>query len=431
MLIGSIAASVLLFFLAQILPGGRYSPGRIWAYTWAVAWLGQAILGQGYALSLHTYVFVLICDASFIVGYLISMGGPTRLIHKTVSSHVDITTVVDSRLLRYSYWASIILGLGFLQLGAQHLGRGSLTSLFGGSFADFSNALTTTKASLQAGGVENVPMTITLAGTFQVCAAALAAIELAGSSRDKAGRGVINFVCQFALAFFISAVTGVRSYLLVAVLVYFTAYLATSLSVQGLTFRISSKLIAAGVAAVLVFLAWTIIVQSARRGDVTLSHVDSTVGYLRAWFAGYVPALSVWSQGSLTSSLGWGVNLGRGLLGPLGLVPPDVYGLQTPAVAIGDGATSNAMTIFRPLLLDFGYIGSVVASIAGGIVSARIFRGVLRGSTGCIVMLAAVYAAVLFSFNDWFFGYGSRVLGLVLALVILLTAKATVRQTRA
>jgi oligosaccharide repeat unit polymerase len=428
MLIGGVSASILLFLLARIMPGGRYSPGRMWAYIWALVWLGQGTLGRGYTLSPDTCVYVLICDLGFIISYSVaSAHGVTQTVPKLPSLRVDLGTVIDTNVFRYSFWIAIVLGLGFLQLGVADLGRGNLTSLFAGSFAQFSNALTTTKASLQAGGVENVPTAITLAGTCQVCAAALSAIGFAASSGGKARKGALTFVCQFGLGFLISAVTGVRTYVLIAVLVYFAAYLATKISIEGLAFRISSRLITAGVGAVVAFLVWTVIVQSARRGDATLSHVGGTVGYLRAWFCGYMPALSVWSHTSSPAALGWGVNLGRGLLGPLGLVPQAVYGLQTPVVAIGGGATSNAMTIFRPLLLDFGHVGSVVAVIVAGFASERVFRGVLRGSMGYVVMLTAVYAAVLFSFNDWFFGYGSRVLGLLSALVVLLAAQATAR----
>ncbi len=391
----------------------------VWAYAWAFAWGCQAVLGSGFLLDNGTVAFVATCNFVFIVGAFSASAISDRLPAEATLSDRQKKLEATSRIRSVACIASVLLGLMALTFGLKEIGHPGLSSLFSGSFVQFGTSLVETKSSLNIDGVWVTPTAITVASAFLTCASVLSGVECALAHRGwwKVPSALVVAVLTFA--FITSATTGIRNHLLVSILIFATACLAAKVLTTGGRVRISGRAYVIGAVVGGVFLAWVVIVQSARRGDFSFARVGATLDFLRSWFAGYLPALAQWSSDTDPQAGIPGLNLLRGILTPLGVVEGEGFSEQIPVVSIGNGATSNAMTIFRVLLLDFGYVGSIVVCAVAGFISQRVYTRVVNGSINSIVLLAAVYAAAFYSINYWFFAYGSRIGGVVLAFVVI------------
>ncbi|MBB3042242.1 O-antigen polymerase [Nocardioides soli] len=418
------AAVALVAFATLVLPA-KYTPGHVWSYAWAFAWACQAVLGTGYLLDWGTAVFVAACNLAFLFAAYLAVPAVSRVPGSSPTGRV-VNLGTGSRARLVTCVACLMLAVLSLQIGLRQIGHPGLNSMLGGSYSQFSDSLRVTKSNFSVNGVWVTPTAITVSATLLVAASVLAGLEVAVARNEARWRARLQMGAVLVLAFVTSASTGVRSYLLITIFMVLGTYLATKVFVVGVGFSVSGRAAAGGAAAVAGFLVWVVVVQSARRGDMSFERVGATLDYLRAWFAGYMPALSQWSADVDPSGGGFGENLSRGVLVPLGLARGEGFGEQVEAVAIGDGGMSNAMTVFRVLLLDFGFPGALIACVVAGFVSQRVYLRVVAGSIGWVVPLAAVYAAALYSFNGWFFAYGSRIGGVVLAAVVMW---ATVRPT--
>lgn len=415
----AISASLVIFsraFLSQ-----NYSPGRVWAYTWAFAWACQAVFGAGFLLNAGTVAFIATCNFVFLIGTYIACAGRTssEAVHQVRKPLRDLQFGSTVRSLASA--VSILSGFVALNIGLKQAGSLGLVSALSGSFVDFGTSLVETKATMHE---EGAPTAITIAAVCLTCAAVLLGIEFALFRRERRRTLFFLVLGLVALATAATAGTGVRGYMLIAILLFSAAYLSTKVLLVGEGVRMPARVYVTAMVGIFIFLVWTVIVQSARRSDFSFARVGDTLDYLRAWFAGYMPALSQWSSSVEFESYGFnshfpGSNLLAGVLGPLEIVQGEGFNEQVNVIAIGDGATSNAMTVFRVLLLDFGYPGSLLACAIAGFAAQRIYIRVLGGSVLAIVPLAAVYAAILFSMNYWFFARGSRIGGVVIAFAVV------------
>lgn len=430
-LYASVAATLLL--LARTSLPGRYTPAHVWAYTWAFAWACQVVLGAGYLISTPVALFVSACNLAFLVGAFIANGGVHAATADVPGRFIQLQR--GSKLRARACLLTVAIGIASLELGLRQIGHPGLRFLVSASVVDVAEALVTTKSSFNVNGVWVRPAGISAATLLLLCASVLAGIEASLSRRHAWRTGIMTFLSVALLAALLSLSTGIRSYLLLASVMGVGSYLASSVVASRSQFRIPKKAYATGVVVMLGLLLWTVVVQSARRGDLSFTGLGDTLDYLRAWFAGYIPAFSQWSASQSVVGDGLGTNLLRGVVGPLGLSRGEGVDSPLAAVAIGGGATSNAMTIFRVLVSDFGYAGSVLACAAAGFVAQRIWRRASVGSAAWIVALAATYAAILYSFNYWFFAYGSRIAAVVLAGLVVWAAdvrtRAAARNTRA
>lgn len=423
----SFAASLAI--LARTSLPGNYSPAHLWAYTWAFAWACQAVFGAGYLIATPIALFVGACNIAFLIGAFVASGAGSRALLRERPSNVQARLRAGSKLRTQATLVGVVAGIVSLELGLRQIGHPGLRFLVTASLVNVAEALVTTKSSFNVNGVWVRPVGISLATLLLLCGAVLAGIE-ASIVRRKARRNAAAALASVALlATLLSLSTGVRSYLVLATCMYLGSYLTARVAASGPNLRVPGTVYIAGLVVVGMLLVWTVVVQSARRGDLTFAGISDTLDYLRAWFAGYIPALSQWLSTEPAVGTGLGTNLGRGVIGPLGMSQGEGVSSPLAAVAIGNGASSNAMTVFRVLIADFGYAGSIVACAVGGFLAERIWHRVSLGSVGWIAPLAAIYAAVLYSFNYWFFAYGSRIAAVALAGVTVWIADVRSRDT--
>jgi oligosaccharide repeat unit polymerase len=243
-----------------------------------------------------------------------------------------------------------------------------------------------------------------------------------GKSGLHSGRRIVGALVagEALLAYGISAATGVRSYLLVAGLLFATSFVSVRVHLFDGRSAMGKSGLLAGVLAAGTFTWWVVFVQAARLRLSPTGNIGAVLAHLRPWVAGYLPALSVWYQTSFPETpRTHGGLLVRGLVSPLGIGSGAGFNERIAAVNLGDGSTSNAMTIFRVLWTDFGVFGGILLCFALGIACQSVYDRCRSHGGPWVVANAASLSVVAFSVNYYFLAYGSRVLGVMIAGVIV------------
>lgn len=221
---------------------------------------------------------------------------------------------------------------------------------------------------------------------------------------------------------FYTLITTKRSEFLVAVTLFLGAYLAASYLRRGTVRRLMDakllfKFATAGFFVVLVVIGVHIIRITG--GTANTEQISSALEHMRPWVAGYLPALSVWYEYGWDGVLTWGGSILRGPLSNLGLVSGAGLSDRAEALMIGNGQTSNAGTIFKIVVRDWGPYGALLFSLYLGAVAAWCSRMTERASLVGAAVFCVIFSIIFWSPNSWFLGYGSRIFAFALALAIL------------
>lgn len=88
-------------------------------------------------------------------------------------------------------------------------------------------------------------------------------------------------------------------------------------------------------------------------------------------------------------------------------------------IDIGDWRDGNASTALRVMVNDFGLIGCGIFLFTWGVISAFLVQKTREGSLYWAALLAYDIASVVWSPNQWYFVYGSRVLAPIVVLTYL------------
>ncbi|MCW2783480.1 MAG: hypothetical protein JWR35_3931 [Marmoricola sp.] len=419
----SLMPAAVLLILATLPIMNLSSPVALGTLAWAVLWLANGLLGFDFYQSRPVLLLVFTANLAFYFGGLVvSVRHRPREDSLTTGERRDLLLVGAASRNIFAL-VLFVLGVMTLQVGLQQMGRSQgLLALVTGGQQEFFESLRLGKASLSQGNEWTVPSGVKLC-TAALCAmAVLVGINLAARPEGQRPTKATIWMAALtaALAFVLSAGTGVRGLILVVAFLFVSSVLAAEVFISGGRNVISLKWLRWSVGSIAVFLVWVVVVQSARLQDTQLQHVGATLDHLRPWFAGYIPALGAWYDTSYTdTTLGWGSSLGRAVFSPLGLQSGEGFNERVDFVFIADGVSSNAMTIFRVIWSDFGVAGGMLVAFAAGAASEGIFRATVARGRGWLVALACVYASVLYSINYWFFGYGARVMGVAIAVAIV------------
>ncbi|AYE85109.1 O-antigen polymerase [Sulfitobacter sp. D7] len=407
----------------------RGSPVRVWVAMWTIAWAINAAIGGVFYFSSDVVLIIVVGVLSYVLGAV--------FFWQTVPSHPIPPAghmQAFTHHLQRAPWLTMLLAIMLasivvlLELGLRKLSGSSLVNFLFGGRAQMFNVMKANQAALYLNNGFNFPAefkAITLILTFVpvfVC------FRMSFAKRVRSD--YITLIALVLLSILFSAVGSVRSLLLVPIVVgFFSFYVGCILN--GRTHILRRKRTIFGIIALVCgFGFWVIVVQSARMGDLGFERVGATLEHMRPWFAGYVPALSVWFEDFYQyTDLTWGTSFFRAIFGPLGLVSGEGFSDRIDAVGIGNWQTSNAMTIFRIFLQDFGPFGAAVFCILLGFLGELSYYKARRTGGVWIVFLIVVYCSVFFSINFWFFFYGARVFGMIGALLVMAVVTMQARRT--
>jgi hypothetical protein len=418
----SFIPSLVLFGLALMPLAGRSSPVMLGTLAWALLWAANGALGFTFIQSFDVMVLIFVGNLLFYFGGIIaSLGFASPSKHDSYESDRARQAMSIGRSFRVrAGWILVAMAAVALEAGFREMGHNNgIISILLAQDQLF-ELLRLSKAGLSEDGEWAIPRGISVATAALSGLALTIGVDIGSSGARYARAQIFLAAALVILTFLLSAGTGVRAFLVVIAFLFGSAVLAAATYTSRGRNVITRKWIGWASLGLGAFLVWVVIVQSARRQDATFSNVLETLDYLRTWFAGYIPALTGWYMDvySPTEHTG-GALLTRAISGPLGLGTGEGFDAPLGFTVIGDGASSNAMTIFRVLWGDFGVIGGSLLSLFAGFLCQRVYHSAVKVGGLWIPLLAGVYAGVLYSINFWFFGYGARVAGIVIAVGIL------------
>lgn len=220
---------------------------------------------------------------------------------------------------------------------------------------------------------------------------------------------------------FTALTQAVKMSLITAVFLWLAGFIVYSYKAD-LRFRINKKvlfrilIIAAGFFGIL-FLSMML-----RTGTMSESMAEQIGRKFVTYAIGHLSAFGQWFEDSTVVSYGLGSYLFAGITNYLGIFHRE-QGLFLEFYRIWQSSeeNTNIFTIFRVLIEDFGYIGTMVALYLFGFFSqffrTMISRNILADFSQ--VMLMALWAFVMWSFVTSFFAYTSYIVMFFLIYVLL------------
>jgi oligosaccharide repeat unit polymerase len=228
--------------------------------------------------------------------------------------------------------------------------------------------------------------------------------------KTRAKRGVA--LGAFIPAVGLSLIAAIRAGTLFTAVCWLTGYAAVQVCAHRGTYRLFRRTFVVRVAiGTAVAVSFALLIQVLRAGYAQSDDLGTTWEHIRPGVAGSVAAFSEWDKVG-PAQLSWGFYTFAGLFDMLGLRSREI-GIYLTSVTLSGGDT-NIYTAFRGLVEDFGYFGAPVALFVFGFISGFAYRMTKEGRSAHCVILAAFYAACIWSPIASFFVYN----GLVLAWVV-------------
>jgi len=311
--------------------------------------------------------------------------------------------------------------------GALYLAKTFGTPLFKvGSFGDLAEIGRMNARGIFRGELE-IPFFAKIAFMFLQFGVILSGFSCASQSGRKKYTWT---VLLFFTAILWTLITTQRSYFVACAVWWVGAYLTAKVYVGEERRVLKPRVILAVLAAAIVLPIMIVSVRSIRTGNSLSSNLGQAFESSRAWFAGYIPGFSAWYT-HWNHQLDFGGSLFGGIVSILSLGQVGDSGASEAGFyAIGAGATTNALTLLRFVIGSFGVIGGALLLILFAFLARYTYDRCRAGSLTAAAMLPAIFVTIIWSPNSWFFGYGSRLIAVLLCLIGFHTAQYCMRFSR-
>ncbi len=234
------------------------------------------------------------------------------------------------------------------------------------------------------------------------------------------GRKRILAFLPFIPAILFAFLLTTRAWVFYTAICWLGSYLSIRLMLYGQMRLFTRKhLLISSVAIPLLFIFF-IAVQMLRKGKIgwgllpEILHNDLSVS-----FFGYLGAFSIWIKQAKDVAVSLGVYTFAGVFNLLGLHKREM-GLFTEYVEIADGRITNVYTMFRGLIQDFTFPGSLLILFLVGFIAGRAYARVASGNIRFVSILALFYAFTLWTPITSLFNYNTIIVGWGLFAVYLL-----------
>lgn len=217
------------------------------------------------------------------------------------------------------------------------------------------------------------------------------------------GRGFYHYaLCLLPVAdsFIYSSIMTTRASFVFGLL-FFMSGIAAELVRQGVVIRrlLTVRRALLAVSGVLLLMIWFAVSRYYRGGITTtdaLFDMDTLAGQFQEetfTMLGTLPVFSVFVERGLEGDAEFGERTLFGVLRWFGVGSRE-QGLYREFVTFDDKTSSNVFSIYRGLIEDFGWMGSLIFLGITGFVSGWAYERVARGSTWWMAMLCAGYVTI-------------------------------------
>ena len=399
----SVVAMLTMAILGRLTQGSWLAPAPVAAILWAFVAGLPLVIAPDYPFRASGYAYL---GIAVVVSTLTGIVA-THFARRTSRNGAGAHTGRWRRVLtgRSTYTLALIAAFGApiaLYLSAVNsFGITSLPSL----------AAAVTRARYETGASDPLAVRALIASVY--ASAALGGWNR-GVGRISLPRSVLWLLPMLGV---VSINTG-RSGLVLSGVLWIAFWIAGRRTARRPALPSAFRLTAIGVGAFTALFGLFFATQFLRIGEVDAERIASVYDRSRVYFAGGAPAFAVWFDAEAGRTRTWGTATFASIADAVDLGARD-RGKYTRPVELSEGQTGNIYTVFRPLIEDFGVVGSLVvwsilAILAGSAWGRRRTTG--SGSAG---PLAVYYAVILFSPVTTIFQWTSSTLVLLVLPLVL------------
>lgn len=392
----------IIFFISKKIFNTWFSPAGIFSGVWGIGTISPLIFAPEYYVSVKAYLIVSIIVMSVFCG---------AFFWECYSSHFFSRFKSPIKRISFYYWGTIYNKLTLFSFLApiifyidavRHFGTYDVIKL----------------APMVAAGrytQEFTPDTTVIMLVSVIYLTSLLGGLLKGLKKVSWFKSLV-WILPISLMALIS--TG-RAGLLYTTIFWITGFITVQYYLGKIKklklYPIIFSMITMGVGVFLFFL----IFQLLRWNSINFENIISASKHLKLYFFGHMAGLGVWIDDIGVKQLHLGTKLFPSLFEFLGLSVRE-QGFYTEPVLISKDSTTNIYTIIRPLLEDFGTIGSFIVSFFYGLLGQVGFISLEKGYWYGSILLIVILPISLMGLLASIFGYNSTILVVMLfALMVI------------
>lgn len=221
---------------------------------------------------------------------------------------------------------------------------------------------------------------------------------------------------------FIALTQSLKMGMIASFILFFAAYIVCSYT-YGLPIRMKGKIILRFALVIAGFLGTLFISMVFRTGEVTEKTILEISEKFVSYAVGHMHNIDMWYTSYQPTDLTWGSRTFLGISNILG-IEERVQGIYPEFLNVGKNGffgISNTYTIFRPLVEDFGEVGTMVAMFIMGIIGNMALKAVTahRATIFNQVVLVALFAYLMWSFSASFYAYTTYLAMFVVVYILL------------
>lgn len=378
-----------LAFLARYILNSWLVPGAFFALYWCTAVVLPLLATPKEHSSPRAIIYIFFAVTAFLVGNLLGI---------QIRQHISQSKREKNRLNKYQkifiYFAALlstILGIASVVVALADVGF-HIRELF--SLSELASI-----ANWYSVGRYQQIYTPSLLSQLLRLFVFLAPL-LGGALLVISGYRHSTFVATLTLlpAFLITLIQTERGVTILSIVFFVSSYIAMQLF-YGKNSLSKIKIIWL-VIGIPVFFVFFTFVAALRAGQVNLEFMFDLVPKIFSNIFGYWPAFSVWVDGTsiIDVSPQGGVYTFAGIADLLGIAPRKL-GLFHEFILLESGYLTNIYTVFRALIEDFGFLGSLLGLFVSGVISGRVYVLVKSQELYAVPILVGCYGFTMMSFN--------------------------------
>ena len=409
MVIFPIISLTIIALMTRYMTKTWFSPGAFFSLCWSFFLIVPIIFASDYDTDYLGIWFITIFSMSLATGSIVAYSS------KIINKSSLLGNSLNLKSLHYFLaFFSLIIFVGLYML-FQYASKTYISSNYINDWMMIPNMISIDRYS----GTLNYPIFIKYSLYFIYPGNLLGGL-LFGLNKKSIKWKIFSMVPLFS-ATLLGVIEGARTSILLGLVLFFSAWLSTSILNQGKTKnrKRSYFKFTFGIGAILGFFTISFIaIQWLRQGMDTII-VDLLIERIRAYFFGYLSAFSQWLSIDSLENFNLGLITFAGPFNLIGVMERPL-GFYDP-IFIYNGTSTNIFTAFRGLISDFSISGSILIAFIIGFISQIIFQK--SKNLLSTLPISMFYAFTIYSPLISIFHYNSVLFSWLIISIILLITK--------
>ena len=227
-------------------------------------------------------------------------------------------------------------------------------------------------------------------------------------------------ILPLCLAILLGLIEGARTSILLGLVLFFSAVIASSVRIENNNLTNSRKFWKVLLGSIILFSSFTvlfILVQWLRQGMDTIIF-ELLITRIKAYFFGYLAAFTQWFTLYHNTIPTMGLTTFAGPSNLTGLIERPLGFYDSSIIAIG--VSTNIFTALRGLITDFSIVGAIMIIFTSGFLAQLAFNHSRNGSQLALIPLSIFYAFTFYSPLISIFHYNSIIFSWIITFLVFL-----------